>query len=153
MSDFDRPARIPWPPLLVIACAITGWILSPATEMPVWVTTSGFALVAVGIALDAYCAWFLLSRKTAVLPNRAATHLVTDGPYRFSRNPIYLGYVQVLIGLAIVRPAAASVFIIPVFVVLIEYFSIKPEEAHLAARFDDEWRAFQARTPRWFGPF
>ncbi|MEO0637108.1 MAG: isoprenylcysteine carboxylmethyltransferase family protein [Pseudomonadota bacterium] len=148
----DGPSKFPWPPVLVVGLAAMGWFGSPASGasgLQLWI---GIVLIFFGVALDGWSAAHLVRRKTAVLPRHAASHLVTDGPFRFSRNPIYLGYVIVLVGLAVFRPGAASLFAVPIFIALMLRLAIEPEEQHLSARFGVDWSTYAKDTPRWLGP-
>ena len=91
-------------------------------------------------------------QRTNILPNRAADRLVTSGPFRFSRNPIYLGNTTLLAGVAIAL--ANPVFLIAAFlnVVLVNKLAIEREETDLASRFKEAWHDYAARVPRWIGP-
>ena len=81
-----------------------------------------------------------------VLP---ASHLVADGAYRFSRNPMYVGFIAMLAGLGI---AVASVWLCAMCLPFFAYFSlyvIPREEAYLARRFGAEYAAYRAKVRRW----
>src|SRR5688500_2525302 len=100
--DRDRSARpntVPWPPLLYgggaglalllhHAAALRGWWVVPALPPMLWL---GAALVVAGLVLDLWTMAPMWRSKPNILPHRAATALVTHGPFAFSRNPIYLG--------------------------------------------------------------
>ena len=87
--------------------------------------------------------------RANILPHRAATALVTEGPFRLSRNPIYVGNTVVLAGLGL---AVGNLWFLPaaaVAALLTQRLAIVREEAHLAALFGDEWTSYAARTRRW----
>ena len=149
----ERPTSFPWPPVLVIFFVTIAWFGSPAGDAPLWRSTIGVCLMAAGVLADVVSAFWLFRHKTAVLPHRRATELVATGPYAYSRNPIYVGYLTILIGIAVIRPAAASLFAPIAFAIAIQKLSIEPEEKHLAARFREAWQTYATRVPRWLGPF
>jgi protein-S-isoprenylcysteine O-methyltransferase Ste14 len=89
--------------------------------------------------------------RANILPHRAATALITSGPFAVSRNPIYLGNTFLLIGAA---AALANPWFLPVALLsaaAVDRLAIRREEAHLAARFGEAWRGYAKRTARWIG--
>ncbi len=82
-------------------------------------------------------------------PDRAVSSLVTNGPFRFSRNPIYVGNVALVAGLGLVLAAPAILLLAPVMAVALKRLAIEPEERHLARRFGRDYEAYVARTRRW----
>jgi protein-S-isoprenylcysteine O-methyltransferase Ste14 len=82
-------------------------------------------------------------------PFSRSTALVIEGPFRFTRNPMYLGLAVILVGVALALEALTPFFVIPVFVAIITVGFIVPEETMLKERFGDQYAAFQARVRRW----
>ena len=82
-------------------------------------------------------------------PWEPVVHLALDGPYRFTRNPMYLGMAAVLGGLALVGNALWPLIAVVPAVLIIRTQVIAREEAYLERRFGDEYRAFHARVRRW----
>ena len=82
---------------------------------------------------------------TAELAYRA----MTDGPYRLTRNPIYVGMVLVLAGVALLLGGIAEWFVLPVFIWLIARNVIPVEESMLEERFGQEYQEYRARVRRW----
>ncbi len=156
VGDLRAPNRIPWPPILfgtaLVAAIVVGWMLpGPDWFRGTAPRSLGLALLLLGLALD-FSAMFVMARHRAnILPHRPATALVTTGPFRWSRNPIYLGNTLALCGagLAFANPwflaaaFAAALAVTPL--------AIQREEAHLARRFGADWDAYRARTARWLG--
>ena len=86
---------------------------------------------------------------TSVVPSEPSTALVTTGPYRFTRNPIYIGFVLAYFGLAIVLTSMwVLLLLIPVLAIL-QRGVVVPEEAYLERKFGDAYRKYQAHVPRW----
>ncbi len=86
---------------------------------------------------------------TDLVPFKNVTALVTDGVYRYSRNPMYLGMALVLLGTAITVGAATALLIPPLFAIIIEVRFIRPEEAMLRGLFPQEYPAYCERVRRW----
>jgi protein-S-isoprenylcysteine O-methyltransferase Ste14 len=86
---------------------------------------------------------------TPVDPYEPARALATDGPYRFTRNPIYLGFALVYLGFAIVLNALWAVALLPVVVVVVDRGVIAREERYLERRFGEDYRAYKAHVRRW----
>jgi protein-S-isoprenylcysteine O-methyltransferase Ste14 len=88
---------------------------------------------------------------TTVLPHRpdAAARLVTDGIYRHTRNPMYVGMLMVLAGWGLWLNHLGAALLIPLCGVWLQRFQILPEERAMEARFGDEFRAYRRRVRRW----
>ncbi len=125
---------------------------TPALALPT--TTRVGLAAAVALIGGAFSLAGLLAfrkAKTTVNPMNpgAASSLVSTGVYRFTRNPMYVGLLFVLLGLAILLSAPFSLLGPLFFVVYIGRFQIKPEEQVLAGMFGSEFAAYQARVRRW----
>lgn len=83
------------------------------------------------------------------LPGEPTTRLVTDGPFRFSRNPNYLGAIGIALGLAIAVDSTWFLAITFVCMAILDFWMIRPEEAYLREKFGDEYTAYQLQTRRW----
>lgn len=109
----------------------------------------GLALILLGLALAVWSAVHMLAHKTSVVPRQDPAVLVTTGPFRLSRNPIYLADLLILVGwggwIGSIWPWLAA----PMFAVLIERLFIRQEEAALAAAFPEEFAAWSSRVRRW----
>ena len=84
------------------------------------------------------------------MPHRPAGRLVTHGAFGFRRNPIYMGEVLVLLGLAQATGNIWLAIMAPPFAARLLVLAILPEERHLEARFGEEYLDYKARTRRWF---
>ena len=150
------PARLPWPPILISATILAGLVLDhmtgdafPGLAAFPGATVLGGGLVALALANDAWCAATFARRRTTVLPHRAASHLATDGPYRFSRNPIYISHLAVVVGVALLISSPFTLLLTPLLAFGLQKLSVEPEERHLLAKFGEDYRAYMARTRRW----
>ena len=91
----------------------------------------------------------LTRRQTTLNPYGEPTALVTDGPYRFSRNPLYLSLALVLTGAAWLMGSLAPFLVVPAFMAVIAALFIRREEAALSAAFGDRFREYCQSVRRW----
>jgi len=109
----------------------------------------GWLGVAFGLAMAVHIDRVFKRHDTTIKPHEPTTTLVTDGPYAWSRNPIYFGMVLALAGVAVVLGTATPWLAIPGFAWLIQRRFIEMEEQKLEAAFGDAYRAYKARVRRW----
>ncbi len=102
-----------------------------------------------GFALTVSGALYFKKSGTAIRPFETSTALVKDGPYRFTRNPMYLGMVLILIGTAIYLGSLTPWFVIPVFFLIIQEWFIKHEEPFLENIFGKEYQDYKCKVRRW----
>jgi protein-S-isoprenylcysteine O-methyltransferase Ste14 len=154
-EEAARPTCFPWPPVLAVATLAGAWVLEraipttwPGPDDPL-ARIAGSLIGVAGLALTAWAIFTLRRARTTVLPHHGASVLVASGPFRFRRNPIYLGEVMIILGLAELTKSLWLVILAPIFALLITWLAILPEERHLEAKFGDDYRAYKARTRRW----
>ena len=110
---------------------------------------AGVALVAAGLALIVSQAIVFKSKGTAIKPFDESSVLIQDGLYRFSRNPIYVGMVTLLLGVAI-GLGTVTPFIAPIGMwIILSALFIRVEERMLEEKFGDRYRAYQRKVRRW----
>ena len=123
--------------------------------LPVWIVVlapfnyGGAALIVLGVSLVGWPALMFRRAKTPIRPFRESTSLITSGPYRVSRNPIYLGMVLFLIGVALVLGSLTPMFVVPVFALMIDRVFIRGEQQMLHETFGDEYARYCLRVRRW----
>lgn len=149
----ERPNKIPWPPLLLLAGIAIGALLGALAPLnfavPSAMRIAGFVFLAVGIAFDLSAIRTMWRARTNILPHRAADRLITSGPFRLSRNPIYLGNTIALAAMGFAFSNFWYTMAAAGMAVLLDRLAIRREEAHLAARFGRAWQEYAAQTPRW----
>jgi len=152
----DTPNRIPWPPIVYLAALLAGlalnWYLPlPWPERPFRFVLAAIGLCAIGLAVALDIAAFRLFRRhrTTIMPHRAASALITEGPFARSRNPIYVGNTLLVSGLGLLFGVAWLVPAALLAAFAVQKLAIEREEAHLAEKFGEAWRDYAARTPRW----
>lgn len=109
----------------------------------------GAILIIGGIALTAWSAVQFRQQKTSIVPRNVPAAFIAAGPYKFSRNPIYLADALILLGFALLMSSGVGVLTVPIFMAMLYYRFIKGEEAGLKAAFPEETAAFFKTTRRW----
>lgn len=150
----DKPRTLILPPVPFALALAGGWWLDRHWHaLPItldgWAQPVGGVLVGAGLLV---LGWTLLTfqrHRTTVSPYGAASALCTDGPFQYSRNPIYLGDFVLLAGLALSWQTAWPLLAAPALWAMIRYGVIRHEEAHLTAKFGGAYRAYAARVRRW----
>jgi len=149
-------ANVRFPPpgvfLLAIACAVGLEFtdrampipLSPELRRPVALLTVLAGLAAVGSALILF-----VRTRQAPEPWKPTPEVILRGPYRFSRNPMYLGMLLLQVGAGLEFDSAWMVALAPLALVLVHYTAVLPEERYLTARFGDAYRQYLSRVPRY----
>jgi protein-S-isoprenylcysteine O-methyltransferase Ste14 len=87
--------------------------------------------------------------RTTIMPHRGSSYLVTQGPFRYSRNPIYVANVMLMAGLALFFANGWLLLLAPVNGILTQILAIKREENHLIAMFGYDYEAYCRRVRRW----
>jgi len=141
------------PPLLYVFPFLAGLLIHwvhPATLFARGVTAPfGVILVALGLALAASAMISFRRARTSPIPIKPTTAIVETGPYRFTRNPMYVGLAVLYLGLALWVDSLWPLLLLPVALFAIQRFVIAREERYLEAKFGDEYRGYKARVRRW----
>ena len=128
--------------------------LFPPDIIPQPYNLSGVLLIPVGFILIVWANYALLVTGKLSLRNREPMqkpeYLVLAGPYRFSRNPLYLGCLLALVGLVIVWSSIVTAFLTILVYIIFRNVFIKREEIILEEEFGDDYRDFKKRVRRWF---
>jgi protein-S-isoprenylcysteine O-methyltransferase Ste14 len=109
----------------------------------------GLTFVLLGIALAALAVRRFRLAGTSVVPGEPSTSLVVVGPYAFTRNPIYIGFVLAYFGLAIMLTSLWVLLLLIPILAILQRGVVEREEAYLERQFGDAYRKYQARVPRW----
>ena len=153
MPKHDGPDVRVIPPLVYVAALLVGLAFSRLVPTrivaPPVAHIVGAVPAAAGTALAVSAVLLFRRARTTVLPHRPSSALVTGGPFRVSRNPIYVGFALIHIGIALAAQSLWALLLLPVVLWVIRTWVILPEEAFLRRRFGDAYAAYQARVPRW----
>jgi protein-S-isoprenylcysteine O-methyltransferase Ste14 len=136
--------------LAVMAGLAVNWLV-PLPFLPVDLPAGWLGAIVFVLAL-ALVAWAIVTITRAgsnVPTNLPTTAIVESGPYRFTRNPIYLGMFLGLIGLAIAFDNLWLLMMLVPFALVIHYGVVAREEAYLERKFGDAYRGYGSRVRRW----
>ena len=109
----------------------------------------GLIPLALGIILSLTADKTLKKHGNTVEPFEESTRLITTGVYKYSRNPMYLGMVLIMIGVALLMGSLTPYIMVPGFIVAIEQVFIRAEESMLHEKFGHDWKAYRANVRRW----
>ena len=146
-----RPRILPpvWFLLAVLLVIGLHYLMPIMRVVPAPWSYSGALLLVLGLAISAMGAGAFKRVGTPVKPFEPSTALVTDGLYRFTRNPMYLGLVLALLGAAILLGSLGALVPVPVFAWILQVQFIKGEERFLEEIFGERYLAYQQRVRRW----
>jgi len=147
--------RIPVPWVFILAYLI-GFVVQLYMPIPIRspeivriALIAGLILVVIGVAVAFSALGIFRKRSTTTIPFETPTSLVTSGPYRFTRNPMYVGLTLVYLGVAGTRAEIWPVIVLPVMLAYVNFIVIPVEERHLRDAFGDEYADYGARVRRW----
>ena len=152
-SVYESPGVLVPPPLIYAAAFAVGalgdrFVPSPRPPRPLRIAATAGGATAL-LALDTNATIRFSRHGTTFNPARPATALVIDGPYRFTRNPMYLGMACAYVGAAVASGRLWALTTLPAAVAAVDRLVIPREERHLAATFGAEYENYRARVRRW----
>lgn len=148
----DRPRGFPVPILLPIAAIPAGLLLDlalPPVAGGAVRSVLGVILAICGLVLISSAVATMFRRGATPMPNSPESVLIVAGPYKISRNPIYLGDLVGLTGIALIFASLGILAFVPLIAVLLQVFVIRPEEAYLERRFGRSYDDYRQRVRRW----
>lgn len=128
---------------LLHALAPVAWRVLPA------VPALGILLLVAGILLAAWAALLFRSKRTPILPTTLPTTLVTAGPFRFTRNPIYLGFLIILLAFVFWFGSLPMLAAPLLFLLVMNFYYLPFEEAKLVKTFGESYTHYRQRVRRW----
>jgi protein-S-isoprenylcysteine O-methyltransferase Ste14 len=134
--------------LLILSVLLNFLFPVPAFLSPPF-TYFGILIIGFGFVLALWSRSLFLKNATTLQPSEEPTALVTSGPFRISRNPIYLGMASILFGVAVVLGTLVAFAFPVIFVTLIEFFIIPGEERKMEKIFGEPYRVYKKRVRRW----
>lgn len=136
------------PPVWLLACLFLAWVL-PFRFAPGGLAILGCLLIALGAVLMVLAVVEFRRARTTIIPREAPQALISGGIYRFSRNPIYLADALFLAGASLYWGSIPGLFLVPVFVLVIERRFIHGEEAVLRGAYGAAYEDYARRVRRW----
>lgn len=142
-----------WPPVAVGAPLLAGALVTlwwgDPVDLGAWRVPVGWVLVAFFVVWNGWSLWLFAHHRTGLLPGDATTAMIESGPYRLSRNPLYVGMLALHLALALLGPTFWGLVLFPVAVLLVLWGAILPEERFLHDRFGESYDAYCRRVRRW----
>jgi protein-S-isoprenylcysteine O-methyltransferase Ste14 len=158
MSDEAREAHdnpgVSAPPPLIYAGALVGGLLAnrryhiPFLPRPL-ARTLGWPMVVGGLAIGLLGSREMRRAQTNLDPRKPATAIVTEGPFRFTRNPLYLSMTMIYGGISALANALPPILLLPIVLRLMRRGVIEREERYLERKFGDVYLEYKVRAPRW----
>jgi protein-S-isoprenylcysteine O-methyltransferase Ste14 len=157
MNDVtERPSRFPLPPIIFLAALVFSVLMNVLYPLP-WLGQPlsgvlfviGWMMLAAFVALSISAMRVMRRAGTTVRPDRATAHLVTDGPFSFTRNPLYLAGTMLLLGIGLVSGIVWFLLLAILAAFALQKLAIEREERHLQARFGDRYLDYARRIRRW----
>jgi protein-S-isoprenylcysteine O-methyltransferase Ste14 len=149
----DNPGvRVP-PPALYALAVLAGYLLNRRWPLPL---ANGLVVLAIATILTVASLALMVSSvgnfrrsRTSIVPIRPATALVISGPYRFTRNPMYVGMAVLTVALGIFMNSWWPILLLIPVLIAVRAFVIAPEERYLVRRFGANYVDYTARVRRW----
>ncbi|WP_027897237.1 methyltransferase family protein [Zestomonas thermotolerans] len=141
------------PPLIYLIFVALAWALAELLPLPLaendWTRYFGWGLIDAGILLAAWSALALTQHDTTLNPYKKPKRLLQRGPFRYSRNPIYLGFTLIYAGIGLLLHSWWPWLLLPLLILVMNRAVIVHEEAVLERLFGDAYRCYRARVRRW----
>lgn len=151
----DHPGVIAPPPFIFAAFLLAGWgidkWLGTATisSTALWQKALAVGLIVAGLGIEMWAGGLFHRAGTNVIPYKPATTLVTDGPYRFSRNPMYVGFALTYLGLAFGLNTPIAIGLLLPCLIVMTWGVVLREERYLEDKFGQPYRDYKAKVRRW----
>ena len=142
------------PPLIYAALFLVGFLLDRWKPLPLiadrpLAVTAGSILAATAVALEIWSIGTFWKSGTSPIPIKPSTALVVSGPYRFTRNPMYLSMTTAYVAAALIADTPWPLFLLPVLLPIVDRLVIRREERYLAATFGEPYERYMERVRRW----
>lgn len=144
--------HLDYPPIWLLAALALVWAetqLVPGVVPWAWAQNLGTGLALVAAGLFVLAGWEFLRARSTIIPHQTPQTLITTGIFAYSRNPIYLADLLILVGLSLRWGAGSGFFLLPVLAFVLHHRFILGEESRIRAMFGADAEAYFARTRRW----
>lgn len=152
-----NPGVVIRPPFLYLGALLMGLSLDRLTSFPAWAgdrlwfrILAGVLIGGAGVALASWAIRHFRTAGTNVPTNRPVHALVTSGPYRYTRNPIYVGLTLLYCGIAVAFGSVMAFVFLAIVLVTMEFGVVRREERYLEKLFGDDYLAYRQSVRRWF---
>jgi protein-S-isoprenylcysteine O-methyltransferase Ste14 len=152
-DERDNPGFLLPPPLTYLLTLLLGLVLDRRSHLPFLprgvARILGWPLLGGGVLLNGWFNFTMRRADTPINPRKPVSKLITEGPFRYTRNPAYLSLTMLYAGIALLRRALWAILLLPLVVVVIQRDQIEREERYLERTFGEEYLAYKERVRRW----
>jgi protein-S-isoprenylcysteine O-methyltransferase Ste14 len=154
-KEQDHPNINPMvhPPLVAVIFIVLAYIVGRLVRLPLTapsvVRNIGLLLAFVGFLLGVGAFLEFRKARTTLDPHGSVKQVVTSGIYRFTRNPIYLGFLLMVIGLPLTSGIYWGIVLAPFYMMAMNRLVIEREENYLEKKFRDQYTSYKSRVRRW----
>ena len=152
-NNVDNPGVVAPPPLIYAVALLAGLLANRRFHVPFLPRRLGrmlgWPLVLSGLAVGLLGVREMRRAETNVSPYMPVTAIATEGPYRFTRNPMYVGFTLMYVGISALANALPPVLLLPLVLRLMRRGVIEREENYLERKFGDVYLEYKVRAPRW----
>ena len=152
-DEQDKAGVVAPPPLIYLAALVFGLLLnrrSATTFLPRTIARLlGWPLLGGGVLLSGWFEWAMRRADTPTNLYKPVSHIATEGPFRYTRNPAYLSMTMMYTGIAALANALWAIILLPVALLVIQRGVIEREERYLERKFGEEYLSYKARVRRW----
>lgn len=155
----DSPVYRLWPPVIYGGYFLAAWLLGKVkklTVIPTWYQSTidaermaGLVLLALGLAISFWGIVTFMVARTGFLPGQSSTAVVSSGPYRVSRNPMYVGATMTYVGVALMYNLLWPLLLLPGVIWMMQWAVIAREEEYLERKFGLAYQRYRHRVRRW----
>ena len=152
-DDQDKAGVVAPPPVIYLGALVFGLLLNrrfPIAFLPCKIARSlGWPLLSGGVLLMGWFEWAMRHAGTPANPYKPVSHIATEGPFRYTRNPAYLAMAMIYTGIASLANALGAILLLPVALLVIQRGVIEREERYLERKFGEEYLRYKGRVRRW----
>lgn len=152
-QDHPNINRNVHPPVVALMFIVIAYFLGRFVPIPVVAPMSvrnvGLLLTFIGFLLGVGAFMEFRKARTTLDPHGSVKQVVTSGIYRFTRNPIYLGFLLMVIGLPLNSGLIWGLIMSPLYIIMMTRLVIEREEAYLEKKFKDQYTTYRSRVRRW----
>ncbi len=152
-QDHPNINRNVHPPVVALMFIVIAYFLGRFVPIPVVAPMSvrnvGLLLTFIGFLLGVGAFMEFRKARTTLDPHGTVKQVVTSGIYRFTRNPIYLGFLLMVIGLPLNSGLIWGLIMSPLYIIMMTRLVIEREEAYLEKKFKDQYTTYRSRVRRW----
>ncbi len=152
-DERDNAGVVAPPPLIYLGSLVLGLLLNrrhPTAFLPRTMARSlGWPLVCGGVLLLGWFEWTMRSAGTPTNPYKPVSGIVTEGPFRYTRNPAYLSMTMIYAGISSLANALWAILLLPAALLAVQRGVIEREEGYLERKFGEEYLRYKEQVRRW----